>query len=61
MRKVTTKIPEAKKGSNYNTHWIYSPKERLVIDVVYLGDFVSTTNKYLITMVDHFLNMVWQK
>ena len=37
------------------------PKERLAIDVVYLSDFVSTTYKYLITMVDHFLNMVGQK
>ena len=31
-----------------------SPKERFVIDVVYLRDFVSTTHKYLITMVNNF-------
>ena len=30
------------------------PKERFVIDVVYLSDFVSTIHRYLISMVDHF-------
>ena len=38
------------------------PKERFVIDVVYLSNFVSTTHRYLIIMVDHFfLNMVGQR
>ena len=37
------------------------PKERFVIDVVYLSDFVSTTYRYLITMVDHFFKYGWAK
>ena len=36
-------------------------KERFVIDVIHLSDFVSITHRYLITMVDHFLNMIGQK
>ena len=36
-------------------------KERFVIDVVYLSDFVSTTHRYLITMVDHFSKYGWTK
>ena len=30
------------------------PKERFVIDDVYLSDFVSTTHWYFINMIDHF-------
>ena len=37
------------------------PKERFVIDVVYLNDFISTTHRYLITMVDHFSKYGWAK
>ena len=36
-------------------------KERFVNDVIYLSDFVSTTHKYLITMVDHFSKYGWAK
>ena len=36
-------------------------KERFVIDIVYLSDFVSTTHRYLITMVDHFSKYGWAK
>ena len=37
------------------------PKERFVIDVVYLSNFISTTHRYLITMVDHFSKYGWAK
>ena len=37
------------------------PKERFVIDVVYLRDFVSKTHRYFITMVDHFSKYGWAK
>ena len=37
------------------------PKERFAIDVAYLSDFVSTTHRYLITMVDHFSKYGWEK
>ena len=41
------------------THSEYThPKERFTIDVVYLSDFVSTTHKFLITLVDHF-SKIW--
>ena len=61
MRKVTTRIPETKKESNSSTHWIHSSKRRFVIDVVYLNDFVSTTHRYLITIVDNFSKYGWTK
>ena len=37
------------------------PKERSVINIVYLSDFVSTTHRYLITLVDHFSKYGWAK
>ena len=62
MRKMTTNIPETKNKNQVVTHIESTcPKERFAIDVVYLSDFVSTTYRYLITMVDHFSKYVWTK
>ena len=46
---METKILEAKNNqtvTNSNKHWINSTKERFVIDIVYLSDFISTTHRY---------------
>ena len=51
MRKVIAKIPETKKNQTVTHIESILPKESFVIDVVYLSDFVSTTHRYLITMV----------
>ena len=40
MRKVTTKIPEAKKNQTVTHTESTQPKERFEIDVVHLSDFV---------------------
>ena len=61
MRKVTTKIQKVKKNQTVTHIESTIPKECFVINVIYLIDFVSTTHRYLITMVDHFFNMVRQK
>ena len=57
MRKVTIKKPEAKKNQTGTHIESTHPKERFVIDVVYLNDFVSK-HRYLITKVDLKKNTV---
>ena len=58
---MTTKIPEAKKNQTVAHIECTSPKERFIIDVVYLSDFASTTHRYLITTLDHLSKYGWAK
>ena len=37
------------------------PKERFVIDAVYLSDYIANEDRYLITMIDHFSKYGWTK
>ena len=37
------------------------PKERFVIDAVYLLDYIANEDRYLITMIDHFSKYGWAK
>ena len=53
MRKVT-------KNQTVTHIEFTSPKERFVTYVVYLSDFVSTTHRYLVTMVNHFSKYRWE-
>ena len=61
--KSDNKDTRSQKKKNQTVTHIEStrPKERFVIDAVYLSDFVSTTHRYLITMVDHFSKYGWTK
>ena len=54
MRKVATKLREAKKSQTVTHIESTSPKEWFVIEVVYLSCFISITHRYLITIEDHF-------
>ena len=61
MRKVTIKKQEDKKNQIVTHIESTRSKERCVINVVYLSDFVSTTHRYLITMVDNLSKYGWIK
>ena len=37
------------------------PKERFVIDAIYLSDYIANEDRYLITMIDHFSKYDWAK
>ena len=56
-------MPTNKSKSNENVvvYHIPSsrPKERFVIDAVYLSDYIANEDRYLITMIDHFFK-IWQ-
>ena len=54
MRKVTKRYQKSKKNQTVTHIESTRTKERFVIDVVYISNFVSTTHSNLITMVDHF-------
>ena len=59
--KLQQRYQKSKKNQTVTYIESSRPKETFVIDVVYLSDFVSTTYKYLITMVDHFSKYGWVK
>ena len=48
---------------NQPIHFIQTskPKERYVVDTVYLSDYIVKKKRYLITMVDHFSKYGWAK
>ena len=48
---------------NQPIHFIQTskPKERYVVDTVYLSDYIVKKKGYLITMVDHFSKYGWAK
>ena len=61
MRKMIAKISEANKNKTVIHIESTIPKERFAIDIAYLSDFVSTTHRYLIILVDHFSEYGWEK
>ena len=54
MREMTTDKSETKKDETVIHIESSSLKEKFVIDVVNLNYFISTTHRYLFTMVDFF-------
>ena len=51
--------PKKKVAVFHNPSW--RPKERFVIDAVYLSDYIANEDRYLITMIDHFSKYGWAK